>query len=195
MQELKVWSVSNKLGNIRRRRPQSRPRRPTAAITRQHLRHLRVITIADTIPDTTAGITPAGTIPATQAITRLITIRSPLHTRSIPRGPTELDQHSRPRVAGHFAVAVAFLMVAVGHFVVAAGMAAGMEEGDRRVPKTGKRNPYLKFCTDMLRCTDKSNGVRLGSPIVNDSVRRWSQPVSATPVRFRRRNSKSLSNQ
>jgi hypothetical protein len=48
-------------------------------------------------------------------------------------------------VAGHFAAAVAFLMVAVGHFVVAAGMAAGMEEGDRRVPKTGKRNPYLIF--------------------------------------------------
>jgi len=36
---------------------------------------------------------------------------------------------------GHFVVAVGFLTVAVDHSVVAAGMAVGMEEGDRRVVK------------------------------------------------------------
>ena len=76
---LKLWSVSNKLSNIRCRHLQLRRRLPTPAITRQHrfrrlhLR-LRVITIADTTADTTVGITAAGTIPAT----RYITIRSPL---------------------------------------------------------------------------------------------------------------------
>jgi hypothetical protein len=37
-------------------------------------------------------------------------------------------------VAGHFAVAVAFLMVAVGHFVVAAGMEEGDRDGLRATP-------------------------------------------------------------
>lgn len=104
---LKLWSVSNKLSNIRCRHLQLRRRLPTPAITRQHrfrrlhLR-LRVITIADTTADTTVGITAAGTIPAT----RYITIRSPLHTRSIPRRPTGRGQHSLLRMAGSRAAAV-----------------------------------------------------------------------------------------